>query len=417
MDANETGTHVATVSVDLLKAEVRNSKLDTIKNMWREKLLDLPDIINLTFKEPTIGPGGLPIEIRLHGSNLEQSKQASLEVQDWLNQYVGVFDLNDDLRPGKPEIRVSLKAGALAQGMDASAIANQLRAAFYGQTADEFQVGSESYEIDVQLSNLDQNSLDDLDYFYVTTKSGERIPLKNVANLEYQRGTARISRINSVRTITVQGDVDTHLANAAEILEDTKANFLPQLRQKYPDIIFSLEGQEGESKKTGKSMLKAFILGIIGVFVLLSFQFRNYIEPLAVMSAIPLALVGVIWGHYFMGLDLSMVSFMGLVALTGVVINDSILLVTFIKHHLRKGDHPEDAAKKASRLRFRAILLTSLTTIMGLLPLLMEKSLQAQVLIPLVTSIVFGMLASTLLVLLVVPVLYAILGDLKKIHF
>jgi len=417
LDANETGTHVATVSVDLLKAEVRNAKLDTIKNMWREKLHDLPDIINLTFKEPTIGPGGLPIEIRLQGSDLEQLKQASLELQDWLNQYVGVFDLNDDLRPGKPEIRVRLKTGALAQGMDASAIANQLRAAFYGQTADEFQVGSESYEIDVQLSTLDQNSLDDLDYFYVTTKTGERIPLKNVAHLEFQRGTARISRVNSVRTVTIQGDVDTHLANAAEILTDTKANFLPSLKQKYPDILFTLEGQEKESNKTGKSMLKAFLVGITGVFILLSFQFRNYVEPLAVMSAIPLALVGVIWGHYLMGLDISMVSLMGLVSLTGVVINDSILLVTFIKNHLKDGDHPEEAAKKASRLRFRAILLTSLTTIMGLLPLLMEKSLQAQVLIPLVTSIVFGMLASTVLVLLVVPVLYAILGDFDKIHF
>ena len=417
VDANETGTHVATVSVDLLKAEIRNAKLDTIKNMWREKLKDVPDIINLTFKEPAIGPGGLPIEIRLQGSDLEQLKQASLELQNWLNQYVGVFDLNDDLRPGKPEIRVRIKAGALVQGIDASVIANQLRAAFYGQTADEFQVGSESYEIDVQLSTLDQNSLDDLDYFYVTTKTGERIPLKNVAHLENHRGTARISRINSLRTVTIQGDVDMQLANAAEIVADTKANFLPKLNQKFPDITFNLEGQEKESKKTGMSMLKAFIIGIIGVFILLSFQFKNYIEPLAVMSAIPLALVGVVWGHHFMGLDISMVSLMGLVSLTGVVINDSILLVTFIKRQLRKGDQPAEAAKKASRMRFRAILLTSLTTIMGLLPLLMEKSLQAQVLIPLVTSIVFGMLASTVLVLLVVPVLYVILGDIDKIHF
>ena len=164
-------------------------------------------------------------------------------------------------------------------------------------------------------------------------------------------------------------------------------------------------------------MIKAFIVGILGIFVLLSFQFKNYLEPLAVMSAIPLALVGVIWGHYIMGLDISMVSLMGLISLTGVVINDSILLVTFIKLHLRSGENPSEAAKKASRLRFRAILLTSLTTIMGLLPLLMEKSLQAQVLIPLVTSIVFGMLASTLLVLLVVPTLYAILGDIDKIHY
>ena len=217
--------------------------------MWREKLQDLPDIINLTFKEPAIGPGGLPIEIRLQSSDLELLKQASLELQYWLNQYVGVFDLNDDLRPGKPEIRVRLKAGALAQGLDSSSIANQLRAAFYGQTADEFQRGSESYEIDVQLSTLDQNSLDDLDYFYVTTKTGERIPLKNVATLDYQRGTARISRINSIRTVTIQGDVDTHLANAAEVLADTKANFLPNLKKNIPILFFLWRDRKGNPKK------------------------------------------------------------------------------------------------------------------------------------------------------------------------
>lgn len=252
VDANETGPHVATISVDLLKAERRNAKLDTIKNMWREKLQDLPDIINLTFKEPAIGPGGLPIEIRLQSSDLELLKQASLELQDWLNQYVGVFDLNDDLRPGKPEIRVRLKAGALAQGLDSSTIANQLRAAFYGQTADEFQRGSESYEIDVQLSTLDQNSLDDLDYFYVTTKTSERIPLKNVATLDYQRGTARISRINSIRTVTIQGDVDTHLANAAEVLADTKANFLPNLKKKISQYYFFFGGTGKGIQKNGK---------------------------------------------------------------------------------------------------------------------------------------------------------------------
>ena len=202
-----------------------------------------------------------------------------------------------------------------------------------------------------------------------------------------------------------------------ELMALFNKTFLNVFHTSYPDLKLTIDGSLKETQTTRMSMLGSMGLGLIGIFFLLSFQFRNYMEPLAVMSAIPLALVGVIWGHYFMGLDLSMVSFMGLVSLTGIVINDSILLVTFIKHHLRKGDHPEDAAKKASRLRFRAILLTSLTTIMGLLPLLLEKSLQAQVLIPLVTSIVFGMLASTLLVLLVVPVLYAILGDLKKIHF
>ena len=411
VDSFEFGPHVATVSADLLGAEKRNARIDDVATRWRKEIGDVPDVINITYKEPVIGPGGLAIDIRLKGDDLDRLKQASLELMRWLNSYEGVLDLNDDLRPGKPEMRVTLKSGAMTLGVDAATIANQLRSAFHGQKAGDIQVGSISYEVDVRLAPLDQNSLGDLEGFHITAKSGKEIPMGSVATLEEGRGYGRILRIDSVRTVTIQGDVDTLITNAAEIIEETKTLLLPELQKRYPDIDFTLEGQAKESGKTGRSMGKALLVGMFAVFVLLSFQFKSYIEPLVVIAAIPLAFIGVIWGHILMGLELSMPSIMGFVSLAGVVVNDSILLVQFIKLRLKEGKDISGAAQTASRQRFRAVLLTSLTTIMGLLPLLAERSLQAQILIPMATSLVFGLLASTVLVLVVIPALYTILGD------
>ncbi len=410
-DAFETGAHLATVTADLLQAEIRDARVDDVLNLWREETGTIPDAVALAFKEPAIGPAGLPIEIRLQGGDLEALKAASLDLQEWLNRYAGVLDLQDDLRPGKPELRLHLREGALAMGLDAATIASQLRAAYQGETATEIQVGSESFEIDVQLSAGGQDSLADLDYFSVTLPNGSQAPLPTVAVAETGRGFARIQRIDGQRTVTIRGDVDSLVANVNEIIADTAAEFLPELETRYPSVTVALEGQAAEQEETGGSMQRGFLMGLLGIFLLLSFQFRSYIEPVIVMLAIPMALIGVIWGHLIMGLDLSMPSMMGMASLSGVVVNNSILLVAFVKLNSAKGLGLVDAARQASRDRFRPVLLTSVTTIAGLLPLLFERSLQAQVLIPLVTSIAFGLLAATLLILIVVPSAYAVLHD------
>ncbi len=411
LDANETGAHVATVTVDLLTAEKRSGHLDDIINRWRKEVGEIPDLIALNFKEPTIGPGGIPLEIRLKGIKLDQLKQASLELQEWLSRYKGVFDLSDDLRPGKPELRLRLRDGALALGLDASTIANQLRAAFYGTTASEIQVGPEAYELDVRLADRDQTTLTDVESFRITTAKGDQIPLSAVAIIEQDRGYARIKRINGARTVTITGDMDTRLANVREVIEHTKQAFLPDLLKRYPDVSTSIEGQSKETNKTAASMLRGFSIGLVGIFILLSFQFRSYVEPLVIMMVIPLALIGVIWGHLLMGLSLTMPGVIGFASLSGIVVNDSILLVEFFKLRVREGHPVVEAAKLASRERFRAVLLTSVTTIAGLTPLLLEKSMQAQILIPLATSIVFGLLTTTALVLLVIPAMFSILDD------
>lgn len=412
LDANETGPHLATITVDLLTAEARNGTLDDFINFWRETVGEIPDLVALNFKEPTIGPGGIPLELRLTGPDLNQLKQASTELQGWLGRYRGAFDLSDNLRPGKPELRLRLRDGALSLGLDASTIASQLRAAFYGTTASEIQVGAEAYEIDIRLAATDRTTLTDLEAFRITTANGDQVPLNTVAVIQNSRGFSRIQRVNGVRTVTIQGDLDTRLANAREIINHTRANFLPELLSRYPGIEVAVEGESKESAKTGQSMLRGFGIGLVGIFILLSFQFRSYVEPLVVMSIIPLALIGVIWGHLLMGLSLTMPGIIGFTSLAGIVVNDSILLVEFLKLRVKEGHHIIEAAKMASRDRFRAVLLTSITTIAGLVPLLLEKSMQAQVLIPLAVSIVFGLLTTTLLVLLLVPALFSILHDL-----
>lgn len=414
-DAGETGAHVATVSLDLLSAEERNSQMDDIIASWRKFVGDVPDAIAVSYKEPALGPGGLPIEVRLKGNNLETLKMASTKLIDWFYAYEGVSDLYDDLRPGKPEIQVKLKPGAKNRGFDAQMVSSQIRAAFYGTTASEIVVRDESYEVNVKMSGNDRDSITDLESFRLMSREGRRVPLNTVASITHTRGYSSIKRVNADRTVTVTGDVDTRFANASDIMADTKKKFLPVLRKEFPGVYVDIEGQEREMKASMGGMVQAFLIGIFGVFCLLSFQFKSYQEPFVIMVTIPFAFIGVIWGHIIMGLDLCMPSIMGFVSLAGIVVNDSILLVSFVKIHTAAGKTVALAGKLASRERFRAVLLTSITTIAGLLPLLSERSLQAQILIPLACSIVFGLLMSTILVLIVVPCLYTILSDFNLV--
>lgn len=409
-EAFEDGPHVATVTVDLLAAEKRAGRIDDYLALWREKTGPLPDVISLTMSEPGFGPAGRPLEIRLRGHDLNRLKAAVVEMGTWFARFAGVVNLADDLRPGKPELRIRQKEGASSLGLRTAAVAGELRAGFYGMTADEIQVGPESYEIEVRLGDHDRNSLADLERFVISAE-GRLIPLSSLAEWQEEQGWARIARHNGMRAVTLRGDLDVRRTNARELLALFNKDFLPGFAENYPDIRVTVAGEAEESAQTRVSMLRALLIGLIGIFILLSFQFRSYAEPLNVMVAIPLALIGVVAGHLVMGVPISMPSLLGYSALAGIVVNDSILLVIFLKNCRRQGLSLSAAAGRASRSRFRAVLLTSATTIAGLLPLLFEKSLQAQILIPLVVSVAFGLMASTLLVLTVIPSLYLILGD------
>ena len=410
-DAYESGPHVATVSVDFLANSLRTTRNDDILAAWREETGKIPDVISMKFTEATLGPAGRAFDIRLQGENLDALKAASLDLQGILRGYRGAQDLTDDLRLGKPEITVKLNASGNSLGLTAQMVADQLRKAFFGTTVSEIQVGRESYEIDARLSAEDQDSLDDLDYFTITTPTGDLVPLSAVATLSRERGYARINRVNRLRTVSVQGDVDTRLGNANEIVNDFRTRLLPDFLERHPQARIAVEGQDREAATTQGAMIGGFVLGLLGVFLLLSFQFRSYVEPIVVMLVIPFAFIGAVGGHLLLGLDFTMPSMLGFVALAGVVVNNSILLVQFIKTSHEPGDRVADIAPLGARARFRAMLLTTITTIVGLLPLLLETSLQAQVLIPLVTSLAFGLIAASLISLFVVPAVYTIFDD------
>jgi hydrophobic/amphiphilic exporter-1 (mainly G- bacteria), HAE1 family len=412
-DAYETGPHVARVIVDLLSTETRKTRLETFRNEWREAVGKQPDLISLKFTEPTIGPGGRAIEVRLRGCDLEQLKSASEMLQNWFNGYVGVVDISDDLRPGKRELKISLLDSAGVLGITANRISAQLGAAYQGIKIDEFPVGAETYEIDLRLAAADRQDIDDLQQFTISTVSGDQIPLTNVAHIEEDRGWARINRVDRQRTVTVLGDVQRNLANAQEMLKLAETDIFPKIRQQFPDIMIDTQGESEKSSKTGASIVKNVGLGMIGLYILLAFQFRGYMAPLTVMMVIPTALIGVIFGHMALGLDLTMPSIIGMASLFGVVVNDSILLVVFIREEREKGIPVQQASREAGRSRFRPILLTSITTIAGLTPLLLETSLQAQILIPLAASLAFGLTSATVIALFLVPSIYCILDDYK----
>jgi len=411
-DAGEQGAHLVTISLDLLDAEIRTNSLNDLRRIWLDTTPAIPDAISVQYKEPAFGPAGQPISIRLQSQNLHQLSRASWELQNWLKGYAGVSNVMDNLRPGKPQFSVSLYPGALNSGLDSRLLSLQMRAAYQGIKVSDIYRGHEAYEINVKLDSKPKSALRDFENLTVISKQGKTIPLAAIARINEAREFSRIIRINHQRTITISGDIDSELTNTNVVLNDTKKRFLPQLQKKYPGLVFSLEGEVKNSRETNTSVLSGFIAGIAGVFLLLSLIFRNYREPLIVLINIPLALIGVIWGHMLMGLDLTLPSMIGFVSLAGIVVNDSILLVEYVKIRSREGMQLHDAAGQAVRDRFRAIFLTSITTIAGMFPLLLETSLQAQVLVPLVASVVFGMIASTFLTLLVLPASYTILEDM-----
>ena len=415
-DAGESGPHVARIRLDILSAEIRSTLIDTMLEEWRTQTGDLADPISLVFKQPSMGPAGRDIEIRLKHEDLNMLKQASVELQTYFSQFQGVNGILDDMRPGKEEVIIKLKAGAENYGVDGQTIASQLRSAYFGDTADEIQVGPENIEIQVQLNKEQAGSLQSLANFPIILDQNTQIPLSSVATLSSARSFVRIKRIDAQRTVTVMADVDSHKANGTDIVNNMRNDFLPKLTEKFPGLRTDFEGAAKESAKTGSSLMTGFSIGLFGLFAILSFQFRSYLEPFVVMLAIPLALIGVLWGHWLTGHNLSMPSILGFVSLAGIVVNDSILLVQYIRHHIDDGDNVHESVIKASRDRFRAVFLTSLTTAAGLLPLLLETSLQAQVVQPIVISIVFGIFTSTLLVLFIIPSAYAVLADFNLVH-
>lgn len=415
-DVADGGAHVATVSAALLPAGTRSTTVTAILDRWKQLTGPLPDLAALRFTDRERGVGGKAIDIRLQGPDLEDLVAAARDLRDFLRGFAGVRDVTHDLRPGKREYVLRLGPTATALGITAQGVATQLRAAFRGDTALSFPDALGQVDVVARLAAADRSEAADIARIRITGPDGALVPLSAVTEMTETRGFAGITRIDGQRTVSVTGSINPDIANARELVAAVKREFLPGLSETRPGVRVIVSGEEQDTATTGGSLAKYLAMGLIGVYLILAFQFRSFIQPAAVLAAIPLGAVGVVWGHMAMGMQLSLPSLVGLATLAGVVVNDSILLIEFIKDHFARGEDIVAAGVGAVRDRFRAIFLTSLTTVVGLGPLLFEQSTQAQFLRPIVTSLAFGLTGATLLALFVSPAVFAVLHDLRLIR-
>ena len=396
-----TGDHYGTLKV-ILTGELDGPPNDLIIDAWRAKIQLPGGIEKFSIRQAQGGPPSKPIEIKLTGGNTDTLKSASLEVQDALRRYPGVSNIDDDLPFGTEQLVVKLTPQGRQLNLSSQQLARQLRGAFEGRTLQTFYEDGIEVDVLLSLSETERDRLATLDQLPIITPSGTIVPLPVVASFEARRGLDELRRTDGQMSIVVSADVNNLTANAAEILTDVRASALPEITAKY-GLKSNIQGRAQDREETFADMKVGVLVALTMIYIILAWVFSSYSWPLAVLIAIPLGLTGAIGGHWLMGLDLTVLSLFGFFGLSGIVINDSIVLVDTYRRLIQAGEDHMDSIVKASCLRFRAVLVTSLTTIAGLTPILFETSPQAQFLIPMATTIVFGLAYGTVLVLMIVP--------------
>ena len=405
LDALFVGPNMAEVALELAPSENRTISTEEVVRKWRNIMPDVPGIKELSFKSDLFSSGD-PINIQLSSKYMDDLISAKEELKTQLVRFPGVFDVNDTYNIGKEEISINLLPAAKNYGVSMMMVASQVRQAFYGLEVQTVQRGRNELKVILQYPENDRSSVADLENMMILTPTGSTIPVRQIAQLELGEGIASIERKNRKRSINVTADVDLSITNGNEVIATVMTTIMPKILQKYNSIAFSLEGEQQEQGDNLRSLGKNFLLAMIVVYMLLAIPFKSYFQPLVVMSSIPFGITGAVLGHLFLGLNLSVLSMMGIVALTGVVVNDSLVMVDFINRYRSEGNSIKDAVLEAGPRRFRPIFLTSLTTFVGLIPLILEKSTQAKFMIPMAASLSFGVLFATAITLLLVPVSY-----------
>lgn len=412
-DGRTRNDNVASIAVQLTASEERTVRTREIVAAWRRALPKIAGVERITLLARHAGPPGRDVDVLLQGASPEVLKQASLEVRALLAQFPGISAIADDQPYGKPEIVLELTPRGTALGFTIQSAGTQVRNAFEGAIAKRFARGDEEVTVRV-MQNAAGRGPQALRDLYLRSPDGRQVPLLEVVRLREKAGFSVIQRRDGKTTISVTADVDNNVATNMEIIEALRASALPDIARKY-GVDYSFSGREEERAKSFSDLTTGLIAALTMIYLVLALTFASYLRPFAVMAIIPFGLVGAIWGHYLMGFPLTILSFMGLLGLAGILVNDSIILVTRVVELRNQGETLREAAINAACDRLRAVLLTSLTTIGGLLPLLSEKSLQAQFLLPIAITLVFGLGIATLLVLFIVPAFLGIGGDLAGI--
>lgn len=407
------GMNFAEVGVQLTLSEAREVRTSDIIAAWREAVPRIPGLENFTMSGRRGGPQGRDIDIRLSGASSTVLKEAVLEVQDLLSTYPGVSAVDDDLPYGKPEIVMALNPRGEALGFTPLSVGQQVRDAFEGALARRVPAGEEEIAIrvrrDQQVAGV--GGLMDL---RLRSPGGEFVPLTEVVSLEERQGFAVIQRIDGKTTVSATADVDQDVVTTVELVQALAAGPLQAVLSKY-GVTYEFSGREEERRNSFEDLRFGAVVALGAIYLILAWVFASYWRPLAVMTIIPFGITGAILGHYLMGFPLTILSLMGLLGLAGILVNDSIILVSRVDARLRTGERLADAAIGASCDRFRAVLLTSLTTVGGLIPLLFETSLQAQFLLPMAVTLVFGLSVATVFVLFLVPAVVGIGDDISRV--
>ncbi len=390
---------------------LRTSK--EVVNELRRATVGLAGVAKLTFSERAGGPVGADIEIRVRNEDVANLEASVAHVRGVLGQYDGVSEIEDDLRRGKLEARLRLRDSARSLGITTRSLAQQTRHALFGFEAQDLQEEDGEVTVRVVLPEASRRTLADLGRLRIATPDGARVPLEEIASVTTERGYGSLARVDRKRAITIRASIDEASANISEVTEDVRSK-LESIGEDFPGTTLTFEGRKKQTQESVGSLRFGFPLALLIIYALLATLFRSYMQPLLVMAAIPFALVGAVIGHMIMGYPFTLLSMIGGVALAGIVVNDSLILVDFINRRRREQNlDVQEAVIAGSRARMRAILLTSITTVAGLAPLMLETSFQAQFLIPMAVSIVFGLSAATVLTLIVLPTFYLIAEDAR----
>ena len=410
------GGHLGEVTMQLTPSQSRALDTRAITKLWRERAGSIPGAVELKFNSSLFTVGNA-IDIQLSGDNVGELREIATQIRSQLGSYQGVIDITDSFRSGKQELKLSMKPEGEAAGLSLNQLALQIRQAFYGEEAQRIQRGRDDVRVMVRYTDDERRSLASLDRMRVRTPSGAEVPFGTVAEVDFGRGYASINRTNSRRVVNVTADVDRTSITAEEVLADLSKSFLPELLSRYPRVSLSLEGEQRQSGEYLVSLVFPFLIALFVIYALLAIPLGSYTQPLMIMSVIPFAYVGAIWGHQIMKqFDLiggvAMMSILGMIAAAGVVVNSSLILTYTVNRLRKEGMRSDEAVVEASVSRARPIVLTSMTTFVGLMPLMFNTSVQAQFLVPMAVSLAFGVTFATVITLLVVPSIYRSFDDI-----
>ncbi len=402
--------------LELVRPDVRKLQASEVVHRWREKVGDIPGARVLSFTELE-GPGDKDLKFNIVGKDTEQLQLAAAELEQKLHSYYGVFDIENGSGDLVSEIHLDIKPSAEALGLTLFDVGRQVRDAFYGAEAQRLQRGNDEVKVMVRYPLSERRTVADLENMYIRTPDGAEVPLLSVAELEFRPAMAESIRVNRATAVPVSAEVDKAVLEPNKVVREITGPFFAEQVKKYPELVYKLDGDALESKNIEDYMFKGFVLSLFAIYALLAIPLKSYVQPLMVMSVIPFGVIGAAVGHVIMGgMPLSMMSLMGVIALSGVVVNDSLILVEFVNRDVR-GKHKaiHQAVVDAGCRRFRAIMLTSLTTFLGILPMLLEGSAEAQFMVPMAVSLGFGIVFATVISLLFVPNLYVIAEDVKAL--